>query len=402
MRPDSALRRVETLVLGGGPAGAAAAIRLAESGRPVELWERELVPGHRNPGDLLGAAALAHLADLGIDAAALGAAPIGRLRLLVGDRVVTARLELPSLGRPFLGQPFLGLTRRLLDTALLQRAEEAGAVVRRGVAARAFTPDGEAEAVRERVKAAHLLLATGRPPGCLAGRPSGRPSGRPFGPGEDDGEERLYGFRWIFRLAPEARADLANHLELALWPHGRAVLHPVERDGASLAILVGRALWARCDGSAEALLDLAAAAAPPLRQRLRAAVPLLDRPLAIETGTRTLPPRPDRSRRAIWELGDVAASAPGFPGDGIGLALHGARLASAAILTGADQLHYGRRLRRDIAWPWLLHPLARRLMEEGGWQRRAVAAVRWMPLLAPVAFSATRLRASAVRRARLS
>ena len=388
MEEDTAIRRVETLVLGGGPAGAAVAIRLAAGGRPVELWERELLAGNRNAGDFLGAAALAHLGDLGIDPARLGAAPIERVRLLSGAGVADARL----------GFRGYGLSRRLLDGALLERAEQAGVLVRRGVEARAILPDGVAEAVRERVQATRLLLATGRGQQAVAGPGPTRNATGAAGSAAAGG---WCGFRWIFRLAPAERAALAGHLELALRPWGRVLLHPLERDGASLSILVDERQWAVAGGGAEALLRLLAEE-PFLAGRLQGAVPLLDRPLAVAAGGQPFRARPDRSRRAIWELGDVAAMLPGLPGDGIGLALHGACLASAAILTGADQQQYGRRLQRDLAPLFRFAPAAGLLARDPALQQRAAAALLLLPVLARAAFAVTRLRGKAVRRARLS
>lgn len=371
---EPAARRISTLVLGGGPAGASAAIRLVKAGRPVELWERDLMPGNRNNGDFLGHAALLYLNDLGIDLAMLGAAPIQRLRMVQGRHVANMRL----------GFQAMGLTRRLLDTALLQQAEAAGVVVRRGVAARAFDPSGMVETAGDRAMAERLLLATGWP----------------LGPASISEPPHMLGFRSYFRLSPAARAELTGHLELAVLPQGRAILHAVEREGASLSILVNAGEFARLEGRFEALLQILATEAPPIGERLLAAVPLLDRPVAIAQRL-PRPLRQDRSCRAIWDLGDLATAIPGFPGDGIGHALHGARVASAAILTGADQLQYARSLRRDLAWPQRASALVEKMARDPAWWRRAAGFGFWLPMLAPSLLAVARLRPGAIRRARL-
>ena len=90
----------------------------------------ERCPGERDLvcGGFLGWDALAALRRLGLDAATLGARPIGRLRLVSGRRTVEAALPREAAG----------LSRRRLDAALLAMAEEAGAAVLRGRAARAL------------------------------------------------------------------------------------------------------------------------------------------------------------------------------------------------------------------------------------------------------------------------
>ncbi len=77
----------DVLVVGGGPAGCAAAIRLAAVGHQVTVLERSggLSPVAR--GDLLVPAAVDELVDLGIDLAAIGANPITGTRLWHGRTV---------------------------------------------------------------------------------------------------------------------------------------------------------------------------------------------------------------------------------------------------------------------------------------------------------------------------
>ncbi|NKC33422.1 FAD-dependent monooxygenase, partial [Falsiroseomonas selenitidurans] len=82
------------LVLGGGPAGAAAAIALARAGAAPLLVERLAGPAEKVCGEFLGADAAALLAGLGVDLAALGAVPIRRALFGAGRRR-------SALGLPF-------------------------------------------------------------------------------------------------------------------------------------------------------------------------------------------------------------------------------------------------------------------------------------------------------------
>ena len=57
----------EVLVVGGGPAGSAAAFWAAQSGRMVVLLEKDVMPRDRVCGDAVTPKAVGHLAEMGID-----------------------------------------------------------------------------------------------------------------------------------------------------------------------------------------------------------------------------------------------------------------------------------------------------------------------------------------------
>jgi hypothetical protein len=105
------MRRTAALILGGGPAGSAAAIALARAGIEAELIERSEGPHDTVCGGFMGWDALAALERLGVDPAALGARPIRRLRLISAKRSI--EVALPRLAA--------GLSRRTLDEAMLGR-----------------------------------------------------------------------------------------------------------------------------------------------------------------------------------------------------------------------------------------------------------------------------------------
>ncbi|MGL6043127.1 MAG: NAD(P)/FAD-dependent oxidoreductase, partial [Sandaracinobacteroides sp.] len=140
------------LVVGGGLAGPAAAIWLAEAGLQVTLWEKERMAHHKICGEFLSWEAQARLRDLGIDLDALGAHVIDRVRLVTARRAAVGKL----------GFTARSLTRRVLDCALLERAERAGVKVERGVAAREVLPDGSVSAAHGSFRPDQLLLATGK------------------------------------------------------------------------------------------------------------------------------------------------------------------------------------------------------------------------------------------------
>jgi flavin-dependent dehydrogenase len=367
------------LVLGGGPAGAAAAIWLARAGRPVTLWERERLPTHRICGEFLSWEAQTYLTDLGLDPEALGAVSIDRVRLVTARRVATARL----------GFTARSLTRRVLDAALLELAAKAGAKVERGVTAREIGPGGEVQAAHGAVKPDTLFLATGKTNLRGAARDAGGTLNHQLG------------FKAYLRLAPAERAALAGHVELNLFRGGYAGLQLVERDAANLCFLVSPDRWRACEGDFGALLADLSAEVPHLGQRLAGAVPLLDRPLAISGVPYGFLHRPSGAE-TLWRLGDQAAVIPSFSGDGMSLALHSARLATAALLTGQGPDAYHRQLAKDAGGAVRRATVLQRLSEEDALRDGAAALLATMPALMGLAARFTRLSAGAVRRARLA
>ena len=108
----------DVIVIGAGPAGAAAALACARKGLETLLLDRKEFPRAKVCGGCLNQAALAQLAELGLDAlpAELGALPVNRLRLAANR--TEAIIELPG---------GMALSRRILDAGLVRAAIGAGA-----------------------------------------------------------------------------------------------------------------------------------------------------------------------------------------------------------------------------------------------------------------------------------
>jgi flavin-dependent dehydrogenase len=363
---------LKTVVIGGGPAGAAAAGLLARAGRAVTLYEREAGPVHKVCGDFVSAEAVAALAGLGVECVRLGAAPITHARFVDGRRVGTVRL-------PFTAQ---GLSRRALDAALLRAAEDAGAQVQRGVAVRTlrqaedgFVLEGPDCACRQ------VLLGTGKH--GLRGAP------RPAAPGP------LVGLKTYYRLSPAQTARLRGHVEIITYPGGYAGLQLVEDDIANLCLLADAGRL-RAAGGPAALIAALAAAEPHLGARLDGAQALLDRPLAIaglayghvHAAQAGDPPE-------LFRLGDQAAVIPSLAGDGIAIALHSGALAAAALLAGADAAAYHARLRRDLRGQVGRAQAVHRAIARPAGRAVLVAAARLLPAVVRLGARATRVAACA-------
>jgi len=122
------VREVEAVVVGAGPAGSAAAYRLARAGVRVLLVERDRFPREKVCGDGLTPRSVGALHSMDVDPEALGFQRNVGLRVIGGD----IKLELPwprVEGWPAYGY---ACPRNVLDEILARHAEKAGAELLEG------------------------------------------------------------------------------------------------------------------------------------------------------------------------------------------------------------------------------------------------------------------------------
>ena len=371
---------IDVLVIGAGPAGAAAAIRLRLAGRSVMVVDKATFPRDKCCGDGLTTLALRELE------------PLGLLPEHVPNwqTVTEAWLRSPSGREVCLEMPGGGIfaataPRRELDEALLRLAVEAGADVREGAALtdiRALPDRVEAE-VEDlgTVTARYAIAADGMwspvrkvmglaEPGYLgewhafrqyASGVTGAAAHRLYVWFEPD---LLPGYAWSFPL-PDGRVNL-----------GFGVLRDGSRTGKSM-----NADWA-------GLIDR-----PHIRAAVGPAVVLEDRVTAWP-----IPAGVDKavlSSGRVLFVGDAARVTDVMTGEGIGQAVLTGRLAAEAIVAGGALDPAGVRDSYEAAVRhhlfadhrmshvlngWLARPLmargAIRLVSLTGWTRRNF--VRWM------------------------
>jgi flavin-dependent dehydrogenase len=364
----------QALILGGGPAGCAAAIELARAGRSVMLLERESQPRHKVCGEFLSAESLALLQHLGVDPAQHNAVPIHSMRLASRRSVASARLPFSALS----------LTRRSLDEALLAAAQRAGVDVRRGSAVESIRPldaQNRWTATLDNgvsINAPALMLATGKHDLRGHARPEGAQS-------------NFIAFKMYFRLNPDQAAQLANHVELLLYRGGYGGLQPVEDGSANLCCLIDRRLFQRIGATWHALLAHIQRQCPHLATRLRDAQPLLEKPLAV-----THIPYGFLRRTAIapnlWALGDQAAVIPSFTGDGMSIALHTGLQAAQHFLSGATAAQFQQRLYSELRAQIALATLLARALARQPARLLFTSAARIFPGSLAVVAARTRIR----------
>ena len=117
----------DLLVIGAGPAGAAAAITAADAGRRVVVVDRSTFPRDKTCGDGLTTGALRWLEALGVPLDALGASAAVRDVVLVAPSGRHITLPLPRAD-----ERARVMRRADLDAALVARADRAGAELRLG------------------------------------------------------------------------------------------------------------------------------------------------------------------------------------------------------------------------------------------------------------------------------
>jgi len=362
------MKRVETAIVGGGPAGAATACALAACGREAMLIERGDCPHHKVCGEFLSVETQAQLHALGIDPAALGAVAIDRVAVYSARRDVVSALPFRALS----------LSRYRLDDALLRRAAALGAQVERGVGVRNVTPDGEGWLVQcddgATIACRRLVAATGK---------------RGLRGIEDTRDGSRVGLKMHLRLAEEAHAALAGRVELYFVERSYAGLELVEDGIANLCLLMPRELVAHLGGGWQPIEDYLTRALPALAERLDGSDALWDKPLAVVAPAAGHLHRGQRT--AVYRVGDRLAHIPPFTGDGLAIALASGALAAAHIRADAPPAQYLAAARRLTGKPVRFAGLLAGLAATGAGQTALIGAASLAPGLIDGIVRRTRL-----------
>ena len=358
------MRRTAALIVGGGPAGSAAAIRLASAGARPLLLERH-PHGDALCGGFVSWRTIDRLASLGVDPDALNADRLTHVTIVAGDRVREAALPRPAIG----------VSRHRLDTLLRAAAIRSGAEVETGVTVRQIDGLTAHLADGTTIAADAVFLATGKHDLRGLARPAAA-----------RGEDPTLGIRVRLPATPALARALAGRIELHLFDRGYAGIALQEDGSANVCMAVHRSRL-NAAGSPAGLLAALGREHPRLGERLQhlPADAAIDAIANVPYGWRQR-----QGTQGLFRLGDQAGVIPSLAGEGMGIALASGIAAADAWAMGgpaaaaAWQRDFARRLSRPMAVAGTVRRIA-----ESRWSAAAVALLP--PGLIQVMAHATRM-----------
>jgi flavin-dependent dehydrogenase len=305
-------------ILGGGPAGAAAALAALEAGAGVQLIERARTPRHKVCGEFFSPEIEPDLKALGVWEDFRNACParIERAALCFGARRREGRLPVPGWG----------LSRYAFDALLLELARRRGARI-----------------VAEAGAGGVAVLASGR-------RASRAPRGR-----------RPFGFKAHFE-GPSSRA-----VELYFFDGGYVGVSPIEGGRTNVCGLAAEDRLGRFGFSYDDFVLCCPALAERLAPLRRATPWLTTGPLECSQRLTPAPGEP-------YPAGDALSFVDPFTGSGLLAAIRSGAIAGRAAARGQPPQDYLAECRRSLRRPFQVASLLRGLLASGWAERLAVLA----------------------------
>jgi flavin-dependent dehydrogenase len=302
------LRRVE--IIGGGPAGTAAALACLADGAAARIHEKSPFPRHKVCGEFLSPEVASVLDLLGIwdGFIALNPAPIQRAVLHFGTRA--KRWKIPDTA--------YGLSRYTLDDFLLRQAAARGAEVVRDVIQQPETP---------------AVIAHGRRGSAVKG-------------------QRLFGFKAHFQGPPD------DAVELYFFNGCYAGVSPVEGGVTNVCGLAPEGLLAKVNFEIESIL----ATSPPVVARIAPIKRCMD---WVLTGPLVFKGDFTHISDGLYPAGDALGFIDPFTGSGILTALETGRLAGECAARGIPTAHYMARCRGLLATQYRVAHLTRVALQFG-------------------------------------
>lgn len=360
----------DALVVGGGPAGSAAALHLARAGWRVLLVDRARFPRDKPCSGYMSPATVRHLQALG----ALERLGDGCSIPLAGSRVTAAGGA--SLAGTFGDAQGIAAVRRDLDQALLGAARAAGVAVEEQVRFERTIVE------RGRVVGAEVTVRDGSTHHIRCGLVVGADGLRSRVARALGAPITGWPARYAFVAHLQGVTGMTSMAEMHVGRGGYVGLNQLPGDLTNVAIVVGSARAAAARGRVDAFFAEELGRYPAVWPRVAGAVTM--RPVL------TSGPFATRARRATAPgallVGDAADFFDPFTGEGICAALAGAELVAHHVAPrGPDALDPGlasyRRARRSrfagkwaverlvgyaMEWPWLFDHAVTRVGQRAG------------------------------------
>ena len=322
-------------IIGGGPAGAAAAIAALGAGAAVEIYEQSPVPRHKVCGEFLSPETVPVLERLGVLRACTQARPALINRLIVHVGKCEKRARLPATA--------WGLSRYRLDRILLDRAVSLGARV-----------------INERgTPKAGDVVASGQPEWVdrLGDYAAGRLLQRVLPP-ESRRRPHCNAFQAHFR------GDTGDTAELFFFPYGCVGVSAIEDGLVTVCGLMRERVEE--EFQPDALLSSRTELAARIRPLARVTDWLLAGPVIF----------PDDfvwPRSGPYLAGDALGCTEPFAGTGILSALLTGEMAGTAAAHRTPASQYFREAEKVLGWPLVFASAVRAALDTG-----------WARVLAPV------------------
>jgi menaquinone-9 beta-reductase len=329
-------------VIGGGPAGLAAAIALKNTGREVTVFDCAVPPVDKACGEGLMPDSIESLRQLGINVPAELGFPFRGIRFTNGCS---------SVASDFPNGTARGVRRTALHKLLIERATKAGVSLAWNAKHLEIADAG----IRVDGRLTHADLIVGADGQNSIVR-------RQAGLDAVAHETRRYGFRRHYQLTP-----WSSYMELHWGPRSQVYVTPVAKDEVCV-VAISRDSKLRLN---EALTDF-----PELTRRLHDA-----EPVSAETGALSV----SRRLRSVHQqnivlIGDASGSVDAITGEGICVSTKQAKALAEAVERG-DLRQYGRDHRKLMRRPHLMSLLMLTMEQRTNLQSRTLAALAENPAL---------------------